>query len=82
MEVQDPTVEARTDVVPPEYAEDTAAHYGIAIGHDHPDLVRFVNAVLEEVRANGTWADLHDDLEVAIGVPGAVPPRAQYRSEG
>jgi polar amino acid transport system substrate-binding protein len=81
MVAQDQTVEARTELIPPQYAEDTAAHYGIAIGHDQPDLVRFVNAVLEELRADGTWAEMHSDLELAIGVPEADPPPAQYRSE-
>ena len=44
MTEQDPTVEIR-ELLPP---EDTVSHYGIAISHDHHDLVRFVNAVLEE----------------------------------
>ena len=67
MVVQDPNVEIR-DLLPPS-DEDTVSHYGIAIGHDHPDLVRFVNAVLEEMRADGTWGELHERrLETDLGI--------------
>jgi polar amino acid transport system substrate-binding protein len=72
---QDPTVEIR-DLLPP---ADTVAHYGIAISHDQPDLVRFVNAVLEELRTDGTWAAMHQRLQTEIGVPPTTPPMAEYR---
>ena len=48
-------------------------HYGITIAHKHADLVRFVNTLLERMRADGSldrlddlWfgADDHDHLPV------------------
>jgi len=49
---QDP----RTKVIgPPLEAE----HYGMAINRSHPEFVRFVNAVLARMRADGTWARLY-----------------------
>jgi polar amino acid transport system substrate-binding protein len=54
--------------------------YGMAISPQHPDLVRFVNAVLaneEPTSADGTWASIwKQDLNTPV-VP--LPP-AKYRS--
>ena len=60
MKVQDPTVEVREGIIP---ASATEANYGIAIAHEHLEFVRFVNAVLEKVRAEDRWAELHEQLQ-------------------
>lgn len=53
---------------------------GIAIALHRLDLVRFVNAVLEKVIADGTWRQLQGKwLKDHLGP--AEPPVLQYRSE-
>ena len=49
--------------------------YGLAISKQHPDFVRFVNAVLQELRTNGQWAASYAHW---IGTPVPAPPPAQY----
>jgi polar amino acid transport system substrate-binding protein len=51
--------------------------YGMAISQAHPDFVRFVNGVLAQLRANGTWRRLYDKW---LGQLGSNPtiPKAQY----
>jgi len=49
--------------------------YGLAISKQHPDFVRFVNAVLQQLRTNGQWAASYARW---IGPPVPAPPQAQY----
>lgn len=50
--------------------------YGMAINLSHPDFVRFVNSVLERIRADGTWAAIWNRW---LGPPAPAPPAATYR---
>ncbi|WP_367128152.1 glutamate ABC transporter substrate-binding protein [Saccharothrix sp. HUAS TT1] len=61
-----------TKVVGPQF---TAEPYGMAFPKADEDFVRFVNALLERLRADGTWARLHQRW---LGGPPA-PPVAVYR---
>jgi polar amino acid transport system substrate-binding protein len=65
-----------TEVVGPPFSQEP---YGIAIHKDNPDLVRFVNAVLEQWRLDGGWAASYTQrLTTALG-PVPEPPVARYR---
>jgi polar amino acid transport system substrate-binding protein len=61
-----------TKVVGPQF---TAEPYGMAFPKADEDFVRFVNALLERLRADGTWARLHQRW---LGAP-PPPPAAVYR---
>jgi polar amino acid transport system substrate-binding protein len=77
MVATDPTVEVEADLLP---GVDTQSNYGIAIAKDRLDLVRFVNAVLDDLRTNGKWAELHKTwLEEPLRIPDAEPPQPRYR---
>lgn len=53
--------------------------YGVSVAHTAPDLVRFVNGVLERIRADGTWtASYAHWLSPILGTP-PPPPAARYR---
>jgi polar amino acid transport system substrate-binding protein len=52
--------------------------YGVAISKNSPDLVRFVNQVLDKMRADGTWARIYNDNLSALGAP-PTPPAPQYQ---
>jgi polar amino acid transport system substrate-binding protein len=56
-------------------------HYGIAIGKDHADLVRFVNGVLERMRADGSLRTLYGMQLERWGIKPPPVPAANYRSE-
>jgi polar amino acid transport system substrate-binding protein len=49
--------------------------YGLAISQKHSDFVRFVNAVLARMRADGQWAASYLHW---IGGPAPAPPPAHY----
>jgi polar amino acid transport system substrate-binding protein len=49
--------------------------YGLAISKQHPEFVRFVNAVLQQLRTNGQWAASYRRW---IGTPVASVPQARY----
>ena len=49
--------------------------YGLAISQQHPEFVRFVNAVLQQLRTNGQWAASYQHW---IGPSVPAPPPAQY----
>ncbi len=54
--------------------------YGMAIKLAHPEFVRFVNAVLDRMRADGTWATIWSRwLQKAYGGSPPAPPAASYR---
>ena len=54
----------------------TSEPYGLAISMQHPDFVRFVNAVLAQMRQNRSWAASYARW---IGTPVPAPPPARYR---
>ena len=54
--------------------------YGVSIAPTAPELVRFVNAVLERMRADGTWTASYTRwLSPILGSP-PPPPLARYRT--
>jgi len=69
---QDPN----TEVVGPRFSDEP---YGIGIAKGRDDLVRFVNAVLDRMRADGTWTAIYQRWLAELGPPPA-PPAARYLS--
>jgi polar amino acid transport system substrate-binding protein len=51
--------------------------YGLAISKEHPEFVRFVNAVLQQMRTDGQWAA---DYRHWVGTPVPAPPPAKYKA--
>jgi polar amino acid transport system substrate-binding protein len=56
-----------------------AEPYGMAIKKGNPDFLRFVNGAIEQVKANGGWADSYRRWLGGL-IPGATPnpPVPQY----
>jgi polar amino acid transport system substrate-binding protein len=52
--------------------------YGVGIKKENTDLVRFVNGVLDEMRADGRWQRLYDARLRSLG-PSPDPPSARYQ---
>jgi polar amino acid transport system substrate-binding protein len=52
--------------------------YGVGIKKENEDLVRFVNAVLERIRTDGTWEALYSANLRSFG-PSPGPPTPQYQ---
>ena len=69
LEAQDPY----TEMIGPDLSNEP---YGLAISKQHPDFVRFVNAVLAKMRADGQWAASYKRW---VGTPVPAPPAAHYR---
>jgi polar amino acid transport system substrate-binding protein len=55
----------------------TSEPYGLGIAKTHPEFVQFVNSVLEDVRANGTWRQWYVKW-LKPTVPAPEPPPAKY----
>jgi len=72
LQAQDPF----TKVVGPELTDEP---YGLAISKQHPDFVRFVNAVLAKERSDGAWEASYKHW---VNPAGAPPPAAQYLPPG
>jgi polar amino acid transport system substrate-binding protein len=68
LKAQDPF----TKIVGPDLTDEP---YGLAISKQHPDFVRFVNAVLAQERADGEWAASYARW---VGTQVPKPPAAQY----
>jgi polar amino acid transport system substrate-binding protein len=56
----------------------TEEPYGIGLPKGHPEFTRFVNAVLEQAKADGTW-QLHYNEWLAETLGVQPPPQAAYR---
>lgn len=65
-----------TQVFPEEIADEP---YAIAVPKDHTDMVRFVNAVLEQMRSSGRWMQIYDTWLKPLLGPVPAPPTAEYR---
>jgi polar amino acid transport system substrate-binding protein len=56
-----------------------AEPYGMAMAKGHTDFVRFVNAVIERMRTNGTWTATYNRWLADLLGRAPAPPTARYR---
>ncbi|MFE3225519.1 glutamate ABC transporter substrate-binding protein [Nocardia sp. NPDC059228] len=70
LKIQDPNLEVVGDAM----ATDV---YAIGVQKQNTDLVRFVNGVLERVRADGTWQRIYNQRLSVLG-PSNGPPAPKY----
>ena len=52
--------------------------YGMAIRKDHPEFVRFVNGVLDQMRGNGSWRHIYARWLGKLTTTIPAPPAARY----
>ncbi len=64
--------------VVPEQQAFTAEPYGLGIAADDVDFVRFVNARLAQMRANGEWTSIYNRWLRDVLGPAPQPPKAVY----
>jgi polar amino acid transport system substrate-binding protein len=65
---QDPNTEVVGDAF-------TSEPYGLGFNKDDIDLVQFANAVIAQIDADGTWADMYQRWLLDTGaLPGGAPP--------
>jgi polar amino acid transport system substrate-binding protein len=72
MAAQDPTVK----IVGPKLTEEP---YGIGIPKGNPEMVRFVNAVLDKIRSDGSWQSSYNTWVGSRTGEAATPPNPKYR---
>ena len=52
--------------------------YGLGISLKHPEFVRFVNSVLEQMKTDGRWKASYDKWLAPDLGPAPAPPKAVY----
>jgi polar amino acid transport system substrate-binding protein len=68
--------DSQTEIVGPGFSEEP---YGVAMNPRTPDLVRFVNAVLEQRVQDGRWEASYQRWLAALLGPSPGAPKPQYR---
>jgi polar amino acid transport system substrate-binding protein len=65
-----------TRILEPRFTDEP---YGLAINLSHPEFVRFVNGVLDRMRADGTWASIYAKWLGPVTKAAPPPPPATYK---